>query len=171
MSLIHVSLREKEYEEVEAYVYASFPEACIVSIDRVENPSLQERFDALKAHIETKRGFCHVKRMYHGTRASAVGSIISGGFKTSYNKASAFGRGTYFATAASYSKHYTRPNHDDESFLLLCDVLEGVTIQYGCNEPIDTEKHDNSSAPGILVTPYDSGAIPRYLVRFHANAK
>jgi hypothetical protein len=59
--------------------------------------------------------------------------------------------------------------------MLICSVLIGEVSVYGQQKAIDTKLHDNSvdntKSPSIYVTPYAAGAIPRFIVAFHRNAK
>lgn len=171
-----VYMSDKRYDKIEAGIRASYPNSCLLWVEEIIHPSLEERFQAQKAEIEAKRGKpCSVLQLYHGTREECANSIIRGGFDPDANKVSAYGRGTYFAVAAAYSRDYAPPASDDVSFMLICDVLVGEAAVYGNSQPIDTNKHDNSvnslKQPSIYVTPYTAGAIPRFIVAFHRNAQ
>ena len=171
-----VYMSDKRYDAIEAGIRASYPNSCLLWVEEIIHPALEERWVAQKAEIEAARGKpCSVLRLYHGTREEYANSIIRGGFDPDANKVSAYGRGTYFAVAASYSRDYAPPASDDVSFMLICDVLVGEVATYGNSQPIDTKKHDNSvdnkARPSIYVTPYAAGAIPRFIVAFHRNAR
>lgn len=171
-----VYMSDKRYDKIEAGIRASYPNSCLLWVEEIIHPSLEECFQVQKAEIEAKRGKpCSVLQLYHGTREECANSIIRGGFDPDVNKVSAYGRGTYFAVAAAYSRDYAPPASDDVSFMLICDVLVGEAAVYGNSQPIDTNKHDNSvnslKQPSIYVTPYAAGAIPRFIVAFHRNAR
>jgi hypothetical protein len=96
-------------------------------------------------------------------------------YENNLNRVSAYGRGTYFAKYASYSRNYSPPTNEEISFMLLCSVLVGNIKVYKSNCSISTNEHDNSvdnlENPQIHVTPYKYGGIPKYLVAFYRNAK
>ena len=129
-----------------------------------------------KAEIQAKRGKpCTELQLYHGTKEEAAVAIIQDGFDPERNFRAAYGKGTYFAKNASYSRDYAPPASDQVSFMLICSVLLGEVGLYGSMKPIDTKVHDNAvdnlKSPSIYVTPYPYGAIPRFIVAFHRNAK
>ncbi len=169
-------MSDKRYDAIEAGIRKSYPNSCILWIEEIVNPTLEEDYKKQKADIEAKRGKpCKELQLYHGTREEYANSIIKNGFDPLANSRSAYGKGSYFAANASYSRDYAPPASDEVSFMLICSVLVGETVVYGPNKPIDTSKHDNSvdntKSPYIYVTPYASGAIPRFIVAFHRNAK
>ncbi len=170
-----VYMSDKRYDRIEAGIRASYPNSCLLWVEEIIHPDLEARFQAQRLEIEAKRGKpCSVLELYHGTREEFANSIIRDGFNPTANKVSAYGRGTYFAKAAAYSRNYAPPASDDVSFMLICDVLVGEMALYSANKEIDTKKHDNSvdnlATPSIYVTPYAAGAIPRFIVAFHRNA-
>lgn len=171
-----VFMSDKRYDKIEEGIRKSYPNSCILWIEEIINPELEELYKTQKAEIEAKRGkTCKELQLYHGTKEEYANSIIKNGFDPLANSRSAYGKGSYFAANASYSRDYAPPASDQVSFMLICSVLIGEAAIYGPNKPIDTLKHDNSidnaSRPSIYVTPYQYGAIPRFLVAFHRNAK
>ena len=174
----YVAMSNETYDKIESGIRESYPNSCVLWIEKVTNSWLDEHFEAQRTLIETKRQKpCQVWQLYHGTKEEAINSIINHGFNVSSNVRNAYGIGTYFAKNANYSKDYAAPAPSDQvSFMLLCDVLIGeIATGYGSGKAIDVEKHDNSvdniKKPGIIVTPYDYGAIPRYIIAFYRNAK
>lgn len=171
-----VFMSDKRYDKIEEGIRKSYPNSCILWIEEISNSELEELYQKQKADIEAKRGKpCKEMELYHGTREEAANAIICDGFDPERNNRAAFGKGTYFAKNASYSRDYAPPASDQISFMLICSVLIGEIGQYGSMKPIDLTKHDNSvdnlKSPSIYVTPYSAGAIPRFLVAFHRNAK
>lgn len=171
-----VFMSDKRYDKIEEGIRKSYPNSCILWIEEIINPELEELYQKQKADIEKKRGKpCKELELYHGTREEYSNSIIKNGFDPLANTRSAYGKGSYFAKNASYSRDYAPPASDQVSFMLICSVLVGETSVYGASKPIDTAKHDNSvdnpKSPSIYVTPYQYGAIPRFIVAFHRNAK
>ena len=171
-----VFMSDKHYDKIEEDIRKSYPNSCILWIEEIINPELEENFQKQKAEIEAKRGKpCKELELYHGTREEYSNSIIKNGFDPLANARSAYGKGSYFAKNASYSRDYAPPASDQVSFMLICSVLVGEIAVYGPSKLIDTSKHDNSvdnsKSPSIYVTPYQYGAIPRFIVAFHRNAK
>jgi hypothetical protein len=117
-----------------------------------------------------------IKELFHGTRdAAAVGPICSSGFDCSLNRASAYGRGTYFATNARMSAAYMGSDEYELGYMFICDVLVGKCCVGTSGSHIDTKKYDNAvnslSNPSIYVTPYHKGAFPKYVVSFYTEGR
>jgi hypothetical protein len=171
-----VFMSDKRYDHIEEGIRKSYPNSCILWIEEIINPELEENYQKQKAEIETKRGKpCRELELYHGTKEEAANNIIREGFDPERNSRAAYGKGSYFAKNASYSRDYAPPASDQISFMLICSVLVGEIGIYGSMKPIDTSKYDNSADnpknPSIYVSPYQYGAIPRFIVAFHRNAK
>ena len=171
-----VFMSDKRYNVIEDGIRKSYPNSCILWIEEIINNELEAEYQKQKVAIETKRGKpCKELELYHGTKEEAAHNIIREGFDPERNYRAAYGKGSYFAKNASYSRDYAPPASDQISFMLICSVLVGEIGVYGSMKPIDTKLHDNSTDntknPSIYVTPYAAGAIPRFLVAFHRNAK
>ena len=171
-----VFMSDKRYDRIEEGIRKSYPNSCILWIEEISNTELEELYQKQKVEIEAKRGKpCKELELYHGTKEEAANNIIREGFDPERNYRAAYGKGTYFAKNASYSRDYAPPASDQISFMLICSVLVGEIGQYGSLKPIDTKVYDNSvdnsKSPSIYVTPYQYGAIPRFIVAFHRNAK
>jgi Poly(ADP-ribose) polymerase catalytic domain len=172
--LVTVPLSSPVFEEVEDAVRASYPKSCILWVNKVENDRLRNAYEQQKTEIANKRGFVKEMRLFHGTSEEALNAIVHYGFDPDRNMTSAFGRGTYFAVSASYSKDYAKPKKNQISFMLLCDVLVGICCQGMSNQVIDITKYDNAvnhiEKPSIYVTPYKYAAYPSYVIAFHREA-
>lgn len=171
----YIDMSDPLYDEILAGIRKSYARSCVLWIEDVQNEELEEGYSMKKAEIKAQRGDA-VKEMmlYHGTNEVAARMIVEKGFSPSANTRSVFGKGSYFARDASYSKDYAPPSDRNEvSYLLWCSVLVGATKQYGLNQEIDTTHHDNSvnrtSDASIYVTPYRYGAVPRYLIAFYKS--
>lgn len=170
-----VSLSSKLYDEICARIRDSYPKSCILYIDEISNHKLQESYQECKAFLESRRTIpIQEKRLFHGTSYKNIDSIARNGFQTAYNARSAFGKGTYFATDASYSREYTNLDQEHISYMFLCDVLVGNCVYVSGGRAIDTKIYDNGvnnlEDPTIYVCPYNEGCYPRYLIAFHKNA-
>lgn len=176
--MIPLSLSSKKYDEISNSIRKSFPNSCILWIDEVSNPDLEEKHEALFEEIRFKRGEDSVKKMelFHGTSEYAVSAICREGFDVTMNTQSVYGKGTYFAKNASYSFSYSQKGttyKDEIVYMLVCSVIVGVTVSGANGVKMDTTVVDNTvdniHQPTIYVTPYDKGGIPKYVVAFHKN--
>jgi hypothetical protein len=94
-----------------------------------------------------------IKEMFHGTKSVYVESILKNGLKSSFNRVSAYGKGTYFSPFAKTSLYgYTdRCKEDDLSYVFLCDII------------VNDTKGNKSN---IYVCPRDDSFRIKYLIRF-----
>lgn len=179
MSEVHrkdIYVSDPTFSELEKGIHNSYPNACVLWMEEIRNPMLEAEYQKQKEEIEAKRGKpCEEKMLYHGTNESVANIIIHNGFDPTKNRRALYGRGSYFAKNASYSRDYSPPATDEVSFMLICSVLVGNVSVYGVNQLIDTTRFDNSvdhiRNPTIYVTPYTFGAVPRYMIAFYRNAK
>ena len=150
-----ILMDNKIYDELVSYVRTSFPNACILYIDRVINHALKARFDTYCSKKDI--GTLDIKRLFHGTSESAVPSICSKGYQNALNKRSAYGHGTYFASAGSYSKEYSDINiQSGESFMIINQVAVDVST--------------GGDKKNIFVIKSDDAALPEYVICFDRNA-
>ena len=171
----YLEMSESEYDQISNRIRASYPNSCICWIEEVMNPSLRKAYEARRALLFSGgAGPNSEQLLFHGTSEEAVNNIASGGFDPTYNKASAYGKGTYFAKNASYSFNYMKSEKNGISFMLLCDVLVGNSCLGSSDMRINTSLYDSSvdnpANPTIFVTPYAVGAYPKYIIAFHKNA-
>jgi hypothetical protein len=156
MSRSPVWLSDSRYSKIESLIYASYPNACILYIDEIVNPRLDQRYHARREQIP---GVKEVQG-FHGTKETSVSNIISNGFDPMYAVRQAYGPGVYFANKAQYSSGYmVASKHGEPTFMFLADVLIG---QNGV---------DNHFGPDIFTTVHADGSFPRYLIAFHKEAR
>lgn len=172
-----VSMASSVYDEITKMIRNSYRNACILYIDEIKNNNLLTKYEQRKSDLEELRGKENINELmlFHGTKIDCINNIATNGFMKEFNRTSAYGKGTYFSTKASYSSTYTDKDRTDISYMFICNVIIGkYKVVIGPHE-IDTSMYDNSvntmTSPDIYVTPYDDGAYPRYLVAFHKNAK
>ncbi len=173
--LEYISCTSKEYDEVANLIRKTCPNECIVSIDKVKNPKLDEEFQKVKAEIQKKRGKePSEKIVFHGTSETGMWSIVSEGFKLSLNKRSAYGYGTYCSESAAVARSYAQKTQRDDNAMLVCKMVWGTPVLGRANTAINTETADvgvdNLQKPSILVVPYTYSIIPLYAVQFYAAA-
>ena len=76
-----VFMSDKRYDKIEEGIRKSYPNSCILWIEEIINPELEELYKTQKAEIEAKRGkTCKELQLYHGTKEEYANSIIKNGF-------------------------------------------------------------------------------------------
>lgn len=177
MNYEHIYMSNPEYDMISGLIRKSYPNSCILFIDQVVNPELEEKYKEQLETLKEKRGEENVKEelLFHGTNYENIDSIAFYGFDPTKNISSSYGKGTYFAKNASYSREYMKSKDSRGiSYMIVAKVIIGKCHRYGSAQPIDTNTYDNSidhtKDPRIYVTPYQYGAYPKYVVAFHKNA-
>lgn len=178
MTTHYVELSDPIYDTVTKRVRKTYPTACIVYIERIENEQLEAAFAKRKASLEALRGAdaILIRQLFHGTTEKAVDSIVRNGFDPAYNTVSAYGIGTYFSPSSQVSKDYAKSKKEELNYMFLADVLVGLVGRAPASAPIDTKIMDTSINNGtidnstIICTPYADGAIPRYIIAFYRYA-
>jgi hypothetical protein len=135
----------------------SYKNACILYIDKVVNDNLLERYEKYKK----EHPFCNEYNVFHGTRKENIKSISLEGFDIKYNTVSAFGKGTYFADNAGYSKAYMNKG---ESFSRNIKKDNDMCFMFYCKI-----WHTGQASPGIHVVKDNDATYPEYIVAFSKN--
>jgi hypothetical protein len=171
---LYIGMENPMYDLITKKIRRSHPNSCILWIEEIVNPKLEEQYQERKENITTTRGFCEERLMFHGTKEDFIDVISIEGFDPTLNKTSAYGKGVYFAANASYSFNYMDIGRNDVSYMFLCNVLIGNSCIGSHGKHIDTKLYDsacnNLTKPTIIVTPYHNGSYPRYIIAFHKNA-
>ena len=169
----YLSLSDPMYTKIEDAVRQTYSNSCIVWIERVINPELEEKHDIYKASFDKP----NVKQLFHGTSEEICRKIVSTGFDPTFNKVSAHGKGVYFSTRAAYSKEYSRMRMSrkaDLAYMLVCDVVLGKVGEGRASTVIPKEYDsvtDSLHNPDMYIIDKPYAAIPRYLVVFYPYAK
>lgn len=173
MRFTTLSVGSEEFEKVASYITKSYPNSCIMFIEKIENHRYEEKYETLKASMENP----DERILFHGTTERSAYAIAEDGYRISMNKRSQYGVGTYFAGAALYSKDYADIHKNDEfelSFMLVNKVLTGRKVQGRVGSKINLESADSQvdsvTSPRLFSIPREYQAIPLYLVAFHKNA-
>lgn len=173
MSLTKVSVSSPIFDDISSYISSSYPNSCIIFIDEIMNVDLLDAYETRKEIIKNNRGYVKELRLFHGTKKDIFPKIIKNGFKKEFNKVSAFGKGTYFSTTASYSLSYTDVDKEELSYLFVCNVLVGNSTCAKNNMEIDIINYDNGvndlNNPSIYVIPHDDAIYPLYVVGFYRS--
>jgi len=155
MTTVPVWVSDKEYSQIESRILESYPNACILYVDKVVNDSLYQRYLTRKELIRATE-----VQMFHGTCGKNILPIITDGFDPKLNIRAAYGPGVYFAKNAIYSANYMHSLKNGEpTYMFLADVLVGK------------DGVDNHRGPDMLTTVHADGSFPRYVIAFHKEAK
>lgn len=162
-----------EFDTVAKYITDTYPNACIMSIEKIEHPPYREEYE------ELKRGMAEPNEriLFHGTSAECANEIARNGYDPSKNVTSAFGHGTYFASTALTSSMYMKKTHEGEftlAYMLVNTVLVGTPVSYTGGRYVrmkDTDVIVNRlTDPSIFVVVRPAVGIPRYVVSFYTMA-
>ncbi len=167
---------DKEYDEICAdFTTKMKKDICISEVYKIMNPKLVENYEACKAEITAKRGKEPEEILvYHGTTYSSACNIATTGFLSAYSRINLFGIGTYASKDPKMALTYCKDvkSEDDFNFIFVCKFLKGTYKLYSSGQIIDKSLYDYSGSGDdtILVTPYDSGILPIYLLRYYKFA-
>ena len=182
-----VLIDDPEYEIICSKIYKSLPDARISYVLRIENPDCSNKY---QAKLESSHLYktTEEKYLFHGTNSDYVVPILQNGFKAELNRNSAYGRGTYLAKTAAYSKSYSQvspylyrtSNRNSQiqmdtpiTYMFVCSALLGKVGKFGSDQPIDSSIADsgvdNFCNPEIYVIPDDDRVLPRYLVGLYSQ--
>jgi len=152
----YVSINSAIFNEIADRIALTYSQACILWIEKVVNADMSERYETQK-----KINSFTEKQLFHGTSHNSINSICSEGFKSDCNKVSAYGKGTYFSSQASFSWNYMKTSQKDKDaeicYMFYTDVLVSSA---------DTTVNNDQ----IVVVSNDNCIYPRYIIAFHKNA-
>ncbi|XP_029634966.1 protein mono-ADP-ribosyltransferase PARP15-like [Octopus sinensis] len=165
-----------EYDDIQATFHRNLPSYRIIKIERIQNKTLYQGYQALKRKFEAKNPNItnEVDGLWHGTAERAVKGINKSGFNHSYcgRNATAYGEGVYFARDIQYSASdtYSTPDHQGTKRIYQCSVLVGRVMRGQHGLKVLQESYnsavDNIHRPNIYVSFHDSQAYPNYLITF-----
>ena len=170
-----ISLTSKEFDEIISLVEKTCPNQCVISIERVVNPALYDRYFNYQISLgESSKEIT----LFHGTKYESILAICTNGFQKSKNTRAVFGLGTYLATAFGYSKQYSSGYTNGKTYdlkekyncLLVCKLAYNKATRGTSNSPcpdgFDVQV-DNTSNPTIFSVHNDVAIYPQYVVRFY----
>jgi hypothetical protein len=133
---LHVA--SEEYAAVAAQLLRTMPAAEVVTIEKVRNQSIEERYNFRKSQMQRRNqnlgdGAPHEQMMWHGTRATAPAVIYRDdkGFDMRHSRAGIWGEGTYFADNALYSHKYSFSNVGQRLFQVTLNIAGGAAANPG----------------------------------------
>lgn len=174
MQRVPIFISNPIFDEISNKIKKSYPKSCILFIDEVKNPELEESYKLQKSQISDLFVGTREELLFHGTRADLINKIANEGFDPSKNITSAYGQGTYFAKNANYSINYMKSKDEQGiSYMFMAKVIIGK-IEIGSSSMSKQLDYDtlvnNKDNPTIFVTPYRYGAYPKYIIAFHKEA-
>ncbi|CAJ1069628.1 protein mono-ADP-ribosyltransferase PARP14-like isoform X2 [Xyrichtys novacula] len=182
LKLIPLTAGSQEYNEVETELTKTGLTPNILSIDRVQNPTLWQSYQIKKAQLEKKNGHKNNEKcLYHGTPADSIDKINTHGFNRSYagKHGAMYGNGAYFAVDPCYSAQgYARPDSKGHKRMYQARVLVGdyapgrngllapPSKPSGSSSDLYDSVTDHNVPPTIFVVFNDILAYPEYLITF-----
>ncbi|XP_019634378.1 PREDICTED: poly [ADP-ribose] polymerase 14-like [Branchiostoma belcheri] len=158
--------------------------ATVVSIERVQNPTLWTQYCAQRQKIGQINPRRKVEQeLWHGTKSEVTVAITHNGFNRSYSGGNVGcweGQGSYFALKAAYSTkdYYSVPDPATKhKKMFLCKVTTGEYTKGSQdmtkapmrsdkpNVPFDSTVNDVNN-PTVFVIFHDAQAYPEYLITF-----
>ena len=108
----------------------------LIQVEEVVNAEMSACFTAKLAAMG---GRANERWLWHGTTAESAKKIVANGFNRSFCGANGtvYGEGVYYASSASLSMKYARPDPNGRQYIFLCSVLCGRFTQgaRGMKEP------------------------------------
>ena len=108
----------------------TFAEESLLQVEEVVNAEMAACFAAKSAAMG---GRANERWLWHGTTGESARKIVARGFNRSFCGANGtvYGDGVYFASSASLSMRYAKPDLQGRRYIFLCSVLCGRFTQ-GC---------------------------------------
>ncbi len=175
-----------EWTEIENRFHKTLPSTGIVSIKRIQNKWLWDRYSFAKQRMsERNAGIVNEQMLFHGTRETPPEKIYNSeqGFDFRFSTKGMWGTGTYFAINASYSQSYSYSTIQGKQ-MILASVLTGET--YRCppdgslkKPPIKPRKHGSfedelfdsvsgqTKGSDVFIIYDHEKAYPYYLITFN----
>ena len=126
-----------EWNRVEQKFKATLRSSRIVTISRIQNSWLWDKYCSHKKRLSRKNGGrVNEMELFHGTSGNDPKVIYEGenGFDMRYSKQGRWGQANYFAVNASYSNSYSYGSRFKEMFLV--KVLTGDSYKCGSNSTL-----------------------------------
>jgi len=165
-----IELGDPIYDEISKKIRQSYPNACICWIECNDNSVLKEKYDLRKTEVQALRDI-NEQELFHGSDISSIDNICEVGFDPTMNRMSAYGKGSYFAKHASYSKNYMKETKEGLKFMILSDVIVGSPCLGSATLDINKNIYDSAvnslTDPTIIVIPHNDAAYPKYIMSFY----
>ncbi|XP_066580303.1 protein mono-ADP-ribosyltransferase PARP12b isoform X2 [Amia ocellicauda] len=167
-----------EYKKVQDLFLQTMRSATICNIKRIQNLSLWEVYQWQKQQMKKRNGKdVKEKLLFHGTQKSNVEAICNQNFdwRICGIHGTAYGKGTYFATDASYSHTYSA-SESDRRLMFVARVLVGEITGGKASYLRPPSKDDgktfydscvnNVSHPTVFVVFEKHQIYPEYIIEY-----
>ena len=125
-----LSSETSEFAVIAEKFFKTMPNAEILSIERIQNHELWQKYSDRAQQIKSEPQACNEKLLFHGTSTTDPKEIYKGdsSFDIKFNKRALWGKGNYFAVNASFSDSYAHSVHGTNiKKLLVAYVLTGLS--------------------------------------------
>ena len=173
-----------EFSHIDSMFRLTMPTAVILSIKRIQNNWLWERYVITRRRISKKNnGRVNEKELFHGSRSSRASMIYDSeeGFDMRYSSTGMWGQANYFAEKASYSNSYAHELGNGTREMLLAKVLTGDSykcpsdrtlrmppVKAGLDTHFQRERYDTvegeTNDSKVYMTYSNDKAYPAYLI-------
>ncbi|XP_067844146.1 protein mono-ADP-ribosyltransferase PARP12-like [Heptranchias perlo] len=179
--LISVSESSDEYKQVQSLFQRTMRNSVIRKIERIQNLALWEVFQWQKEQMKKKNGGKEVleKQLFYGWDSSPVAIICQGNidWRICGTHGEGYGKGSYFATDASYADNFT-PTTSATKTMFLARVLVGQFFkgrENYCRPPSKDGSYtnlydsctDNDSVPSIFIIFEKHQIYPEYIIEYN----
>jgi hypothetical protein len=156
------------YDKLVMEVRSSYVSACVLYIDRVDTPKLHARYaDYVFAMVAAGHKPTEAHG-WHGSTEACIYNIANEGFDPDQNVRSAYGKGTYIARDAVYSKEFAiKSQQDDLSFMLYCKFAYKSLAPGLAHRSTEPWVALTNPVNTIFVVPDKDAVVPLYIVAFH----
>ena len=187
--LFELSRSSDEYGHIKSMFQLTMPNSIIVSIKRIQNNWLWERYVLTRKRLGKKNnGRVNEKKLFHGSRSSRAHLIYDSeeGFDMRYSSEGMWGQANYFAVKASYSDSYAYELGNGTREILLAKVLTGDSCKCPSDRTLrmppvkydqirfQKERYDTvegeTSGSKVYMTYSNDKAYPAYLIVYTPNS-
>ena len=178
-----------EWTFILAQARVSMPSISLISVERIQNTVLWERYCLEEKHMRTRNlGETNQKFLFHGTSQTNPYKIAEGDFGVDFRYSKwnrptlLWGTGAYFADKLKYSDDYAFKLFGGRKKVMLVGVLTGKSCYFGSQKQADLTKPPSYDSPTgareydtvsgkihdtIVYTVYDHcKACPAYIVTY-----
>ncbi len=174
----HMFLSDKRYDVILKSIRVTYPNSCIIEIKEVVNDD--DRIQAFLKNYENELNLkenTKIIELFHGTDEDSSYNIVDQGFLMSYNKISAFGKGTYFSNSADIAKSYAlsrghKRSQNNLLYVIIADVIVSDTqlgggMSLSLFSPSVSCYVNSVTHPTYFCIPHNNRALPKYIVSFY----
>jgi len=172
MALLH---QDNDLEHVKMLFSSQVPEAQVLSVYRVENPTLAGVYSAVRDAMGSD---CELD-LWHGTSSECVPNIVLNGFNRAYSgrrHGTKLGHGSYFSASAAYSTRFCDRKRQRRT-VFFAKVLVGAwakgspeLVEPPCKDSEGLLRYDctvdDPESPVNFCIFRDFQAMPTYLLEF-----